>query len=136
MIQRIQSLWLLLATVCAFLTFRVSFFYGLKTGATVNEALNATTDMLLIIAAAVTGLGSFIAIFLYKNRKVQLQVTIVVLIVSLLNLVLYFVHIRQYADGRFSLTSIVSFIIPVFLILAARGIWKDQKLIKSLDRLR
>ena len=24
----------------------------------------------------------------------------------------------------------------VFLFLAARGIWKDEKLIKSLDRLR
>jgi ABC-type thiamin/hydroxymethylpyrimidine transport system permease subunit len=136
MIQRIQSVWLLLAAICAFLTFRVSFFYGLRTGATVNEALNATSDMLLIITAAATGLGAFIAIFLYKDRKVQLRVTMIALVVAVLNLVLYFVHIKQYADGRFSLTSIVSFIIPVFLLLSARGIWKDQKLIKSLDRLR
>jgi len=136
MIQRIQSLWLLLAAVCAFLTFRVSFFYGVKTGAAANEALNATSDMLLIITAAVTGLGAFIAIFLYKNRKVQLRVTVLVLIVSILNLVLYFVRRQQYSGGEFSLTSIVSFVIPLFLVLAARGIWKDQKLIKSLDRLR
>ena len=136
MIQRIQSIWLLLAAVCSFLTFRVSFFYGLKTGATINEPLNATTDILLIICAAATGLGSFIAIFLYKDRKVQLRVTIIALIISLVSLVLYFVHARQYVDGRISLASIVSFVIPVFLFFAARGIWKDQKLIKSLDRLR
>jgi peptidoglycan/LPS O-acetylase OafA/YrhL len=136
MIQRIQSLWLLLAAVCSFLTFRVSFFYGLKTGATVNEPLNATSDILLIICAAVAGLGSFIAIFLYKDRKMQIRVAIIALIVSVVSLVLYFVHAKQYADGRLSLAAIVSFIIPVFLILAIRGIWKDQKLIKSLDRLR
>jgi len=136
MIQRIQSLWLLLAATCAFLTFRVSFFYGLKTGSAANEALNATSDMLLIITAAITGLGAFIAIFLYKDRKVQLRLTVAVLIISILNIVLYFVHTKQYADGKFSLTSVVSFVIPVFLLLAVRGIWKDQKLIKSLDRLR
>ena len=93
MIQRIQSIWLLLAAVCSFLTFRVSFFYGLKTGATINEPLNATTDILLIICAAATGLGSFIAIFLYKDRKVQLRVTIIALIISLVSLVLYFVQL-------------------------------------------
>lgn len=135
MIQRIQSLWLLFAAVCAFLTFRVSFFFGLKAGAAAPEGLNATSDMLLIITAAATGLGAFIAIFLYKDRKVQLRITVVALILSILNLILYFVHTTQY-KGEFTLTSIVSFIIPVFLILAIRGIWKDQKLIKSLDRLR
>ena len=136
MIQRLQSLWLLLAAVCAFLTFRVSFFYGLKTGATANEELNAASAMLLIITAAITGLGAFIAIFLYKNRKLQLRITAVVLVVSILNLVLYFMHTKEYATGKFSLTSVVSFVIPVLLLLAIRGIWKDQKLIKSLDRLR
>jgi len=92
--------------------------------------------MLLIITAAITGLGAFIAIFLYKDRKVQLRLTVAVLIISIINIVLYFVHTKQYADGKFSLTSVVSFVIPVFLLLAVRGIWKDQKLIKSLDRLR
>src|SRR5258706_740838 len=32
MIQRIQSVWLLLASVCSFLTFRLSFYFGQKTG--------------------------------------------------------------------------------------------------------
>jgi drug/metabolite transporter (DMT)-like permease len=136
MIQRMQSIWLLLAAVCSFLTFRVSFYYGLKTGASINEALNATSGILLIICAAATGLGSFIAIFLYKDRKTQIRVTAITLILSLLSLVIYFSQTKNYTDGRFSLTAIVSIVIPVFLVLAIRGVWKDQKLVKSLDRLR
>ena len=136
MIQRMQSVWLLLAAVCSFLTFRVSFYYGLKTGVAVNEALNASSSILLIICAAATGLGSFITIFLYKDRKTQMRVAAIALIFSILSLVIYFSQTKNYTDGRFSLTAIVSIVIPVFLILAIRGIWKDQKLVKSLDRLR
>jgi hypothetical protein len=34
------------------------------------------------------------------------------------------------------LTSLLAFAIPVFLVFAARGIWKDEQLVKSVDRLR
>ena len=136
MIQRIQSLWLLLASVCSFLTFRVSFYYGQKAGTAINESLNATSNILLIILAAATGMGAFITIFLFKDRKNQLRVSVVTLLLSILSLVIYFSQTRNYSDGRFTITALVSIAIPVFLIMAIRGIWKDQKLIKSLDRLR
>ena len=137
MIQRLQSIWLLLAAVCSFLTFRVSFYYGVKTGATVPESINATSTILLIICAAAAGLGSFVAIFLYKDRKTQLRVTAIALIFSMLSLVIYFSLTRDFTGGgHLLLSSIVSMAIPVFLVLAIRGIWKDQKLVKSLDRLR
>jgi hypothetical protein len=35
-----------------------------------------------------------------------------------------------------SLTAVLAFAPPILLILAANGIRKDEKLIKSLDRLR
>ncbi|MCW3117474.1 MAG: hypothetical protein JWM28_1556 [Chitinophagaceae bacterium] len=136
MIQRIQSLWLLLASVCSFLTFRVSFYYGTKTGATINEPLNATSDILLIILAAATGVGAFIAIFLFKDRKTQLRVTIATILLSIVSIVIYFARTKNYTDGRFTITALVAMVVPIFLFLAAKGIWKDQKLVKSLDRLR
>ena len=139
MIQRIQSVWLLLASVCAFLTFRLSFYFGQKTGATANEPLeplNATSTILLIVLAAATGLGAFIAIFLYKDRKAQLRVTVAAIILSILSLVVYYTQTKNYTDGKLTLSSIISILIPIILFLAARGIWKDQKLVKSLDRLR
>jgi Domain of unknown function (DUF4293) len=136
MIQRIQSIWLLLASVCSFLTFRVSFYYGLKTTITVNEPLNATADLLLIVLASVVGVGSFIAIFLYKDRKLQMRITIAAMFLSVFSIVVYFAHLKDFTDGRFTITAIVAFLVPVFLFMATRGIWKDQKLVKSLDRLR
>jgi peptidoglycan/LPS O-acetylase OafA/YrhL len=114
----------------------VSFYYGQKTGTTINEPLNATSDILLIILAAATGIGAFIAIFLFKDRKAQLRVTITTLLLSILGIVIYILRTKNYTDGRFTITAIVSVVIPILLFLAAKGIWKDQKLVKSLDRLR
>lgn len=136
MIQRIQSLWLLLASICAFLSFRVSFYYGAKAGATGNESLNASSSIVLIILAAAAGMGALINIFLYKDRKMQLRIGVVTLLLSILSIVIYFSETRKYTDGRFTITAIIPVLIPFFLIMAARGIWKDQKLVKSLDRLR
>ena len=136
MIQRIQSLWLLLASACSFLTFRVSFYYGQKAGSTLNEPLNANSNILLIILAAATGVGALIALFLFKDRKIQLRITIVTMILSILSIVIYFSQTKNFSDGRFTITAIVSILIPLLLFFAARGIWKDQKLVKSLDRLR
>src|ERR1044071_7769948 len=125
MIQRVQTLWLLLAAVCAFLGFRVSFYFGTLKGTQVNTPLYATASMLLIICAAATGLGAFISIFLYKNRKLQMRITLLSLILSILTLVLYVAETGKYDTGSYTLTSVITFVIPVFLILAARGIWKD-----------
>ena len=139
MIQRIQTIWLLLAAIASLLTFRFSFYSGHKIGSTVlNEwtNLSASSSLLLVILASLTGIGSFVAIFLYKDRKTQLRVTIVALILSLLSLIVYFTQVKNYEKGELSFTAILAFIVPVFLFLAMRGIWKDQKLLKSLDRLR
>jgi hypothetical protein len=61
-----------------------------------------------------------------------------VFVLSLLNLLLYFLATRDFipTDWSFNLTGIAALAIPVFLILAVRGIYKDEKLVKSADRLR
>jgi drug/metabolite transporter (DMT)-like permease len=48
----------------------------------------------------------------------------------------YFLYMKNFKTGGLSLYSILSFLVPVFFILAIRSIYKDQKLLKSLDRLR
>jgi hypothetical protein len=77
-----------------------------------------------------------IDIFLYKNRKLQLRIVIVAILLSLLNIYLYYKQTLQFSHGFYALTSVLVFVIPVFLFLAARGIGRDEKLVKSLDRLR
>lgn len=142
MLQRIQSVWLLIASALAFLSLKFSFFSGNKM---VNDQkqfihLSGTTaeNILLLIVSVAVGLAALIAIFLYKDRSVQLRTVIVTIILSLIMVVLYIVEAQKFlvGEGNYDLTSVFVFLIPLFLILAARGIYKDQRLVKSLDRLR
>ncbi len=139
MIQRMQSLWLLAAALCAAFTYKFSFYSGNiidKNNVSRFDNLVASSNFLLLIFTALLVAGSLIILFLYKDRKIQLRLTIVATILSFINLVIYFRQLKDFTSGNISLTAVLSFVIPVFLILAARGIWKDEKLVKSLDRLR
>ena len=140
MIQRIQSIWLLLAAVCAFLSFKFSFYSGNMVEEDMSTKfveLNASTDMIITVLTALLGAGALITIFLFKNRKRQLTITIILLLVSIGILLLYITQqTKKFTEGNYGLTSVIYFAIPILLTLAIVGIRKDDKLIKSLDRLR
>jgi len=136
-----QSIWLLLAAVCGILTMRYSFFSGNKLGdnqAKLFESLTATTSILILVLTIALVSGILIDIFLYKNRKLQLRIAILGIVVSVLNIFLYYKQTQNFLpnEGTYDLTAVLTLAIPILLILAARGIYKDQKLVKSLDRLR
>ncbi|MGK2864322.1 MAG: DUF4293 family protein, partial [Chitinophagaceae bacterium] len=88
MIQRQQSLWLLLATICSILSFRFPFYGGASQNATATSGmmstLNAGSNLYLMLITGCSILVSLITIFLFKNRKLQLRLTIAGLILSLL----------------------------------------------------
>jgi putative flippase GtrA len=65
----------------------------------------------------------------------QLKLCIAGIVLSILLLVIYFNEMRKLS-GSISLSAVFVFIILIGYIMAARGIWKDEKLIKSLDKLR
>lgn len=140
MIQRIQSLWLLVASALAFITLKTSFFSGniMVNNVKTFQRFTAVGSMLLMILTVVVALAALVAIFLYKDRKVQLRVVAGALIVSILNLVLYYKGTGDFipSDWAFDLTALLALAIPFFLFLATRGIVRDNKLMKSLDRLR
>lgn len=139
MIQRIQSVWLLLAAIFDAITFRFPFYIGDWTKDVVqgNIDLNAETTLPLTILTVLIGALAFANIFLFSNRKLQLRLTYAGLLLSALLLVLYFLEIGNFnPGGGISLWCLFYFAIFLFYLLAARGIISDQKLIKSLDRLR
>jgi hypothetical protein len=141
MLQRMQSLWLLLAAICAFLTIKFSFYSGNveKPGEAVSfQYLTATFNIWILILTIALVCMALIDIFLYKNRKLQGRIGILGLIFSLLNIFLYLRQIHQFVEnqGSHTITAVFVFAIPVFFFLAVRGIYKDQKLVRSLDRLR
>jgi hypothetical protein len=140
MIQRIQTLWLLLASISSFLTLNtnISFYSGNKLVETANKfvSLTARENIFLLILTVSVAVASLILIFLFKDRKMQFKITLAVFAFSVINIVLYFLQMKNYTEGNISLSSLIHFAIPLFLILAARSIWKDDQLVKSVDRLR
>lgn len=145
MIQRVQTIWLLLACACAILTMYFPFYTGqLKTltDAQINGAapvpLTAMQSIPIIMLTGLSGLGSLITIFLFKDRKLQMRITVANIIISVIIIAMYFLNMKDNYSvmGLPVITCIFTFAIPIFLILAFSGIYKDHRLVKSVDRLR
>lgn len=139
MIQRFQSLWLLLAAIFAFLTFKMPFYSGSKMVKAIRQAdvrLDAASQIWILVLTGIVIILCFIAIFLYKNRKRQLTLTVINCILSIALIAVYFLEIQKFETGIISLSCLFTLAVPILLFLAARSIWRDEKLVKSLDRLR
>lgn len=139
MIQRIQTVWLFLAALFAALTFKFPFYAGNiinKENVQQYEKLLASSNFLTLVFTAGLAAGTIIIIFLNKNRKQQMWLTVAAAGLSIINIILYFTELKKFVSGNMSLTAVLAFAIPVFLFSAINGIWKDEKLVKSLDRLR
>jgi hypothetical protein len=139
MIQRLQTLWLLLGSACAFLSIEFPFFYinSIVPGVATEE-YNATSNVLLLVLTSILGALLLFLIFMYKNRKLQMRLCFLALFISVLNIYLYF-HFgyqNQSIKPGIALSSAFTFLIPIFCIMALRGINRDIKLIRSLDRIR
>lgn len=136
MIQRIQSLWLLLAAACAFASFKFSYYSGTKVNDIVLHELNATSTFLLMITTiAVAGLA-LINIFLFKKRILQLRLCVLGILLEAVLIFLYYREISTFVQGTYSLTAILHSVIVLAFFLAARAINKDSKLLKESNRLR
>jgi Domain of unknown function (DUF4293) len=141
MLQRMQSIWLLLASICAILTIKFSFYSGnleVPGQPASFQYLTATFSIWILIVTIVLVCIAAIDIFLYKNRKLQGRLAILGIAFSLLNIFLYLKEIHRFVEnqGSHTITSVFVFSIPILFFLAWRGIYRDQRLVKSLDRLR
>lgn len=137
MIQRIQSLYMILvAAIAGGLPFVFSL-YTLEKGGEVF----AKDDLLylgLFLGSAVLAL---ITIFLFKNRKLQFVLNRFNILFHLILLGI-FVYRMLNLPGEVDTISekgigvILPIISIVLLVLANRAIKKDEDLVKSVDRLR
>lgn len=157
MLQRIQTIWLLLASLgllSLFLFPYVSYidlvglgkmiFVTGEYGAVNNETVKNEGYVLQIIATIILALIPLFTIFQYKNRKLQLTLIYVEIGLICLFAVWLFVsatqtlsHINQHVNAQN--IGVGFFLLPmaiIFLTMAMGGIRKDEKLIKSADRLR
>jgi drug/metabolite transporter (DMT)-like permease len=155
MLQRIQTLYLAIATALSgFLlkgpivrmvgddlkTYELNFkgVYYVDNGV-VSDIIEKSLP-LTIILITVTVLF-FLAIFLYKRRKLQIRVTVfsTLLMIGAFLLMLFYIF---YSDRKleaeliFNIKLTFPIISAIFGYLAFRNILKDELLIKSYDRIR
>jgi len=141
MIQRRQTIWLLLAAIFAFLYTQVPLYES--TNAAAQPLKFVATESLLLFAVSIAiGLIAVTAIFLFKNRKTQFKLTMLGLLASIALIVLEVWQIGTFQTNNaitkasYSWGSLLPIAMVVLFIMAASGIRKDDKLVKSLDRLR
>ncbi len=146
MIQRIQTLYLALAGLGLLGTFGLPFAATPEAVATSQLFADGHFDVhdhvVLTVLAALGGLTAFAAIFLFKNRPLQLRITLLSLVAAILLLIVAVVLFLNDAGslGEISPQDGWGVALPlvaiVLLILAQRRIRKDEELVRSMDRLR
>lgn len=154
MIQRIQTLYLLGAAILLVFLFFIPFssftsdneqqlfvlnVFGLFDSTKIENPVFRVWPLFLLLS--ITLLFTLISIFLYKKRLSQLRLCIVniVLNAGILGLMYYFVHSidkKLEMEPSYSLTFFFPVLSVLLIYLAIKGITKDEKLIRSLDRLR
>ena len=145
MIQRIQTLFLLLAAVCSGLLFYFPFATGevAQSSSIMSDGVYNLQDnigvLVLFAAAAVLSLGALIS---FKNRTNQALLSRFSFIANLIGIILavvLFFNDRQNmgnVDEADGIGLYLPFAAIVFLLLAMRYIKKDSDLVSSMDRLR
>lgn len=138
MLQRKQTLWLFLSSIFGLLQIKFPVYHGEKIieSTLKYSELNASSNIILLILVISAAVISILTIFMFKNRKSQMGYTFLAIAISAGNIYYYWYLIKDFSQGNYSITVIFPLLIPVLLILAFIGILKDERLVKSLDRLR
>jgi len=108
----------------------------LEKGVEVDSSLNASNNFLILLITGAILILAIAAIFLYKNRKLQSTICIPGILLSLAVIVLYVMQMNKMTKTTLALFCILPVFMLIGFILAYRNIRKDEKLVKSLDKLR
>ncbi len=155
MIQRIQTLYLLMTTVLPLLFLKLNLlrfvdndgselfvrFDGLYSSGA-DQVLNLTKQLLPIsLLILIIPVLSLVTIFLFRNRKLQMKLALIIIILSaglIVAQVIYSLSITHEFQAKIipGVIMAVPVLIMIFSFLAYKGIKKDEDLVKSYDRLR
>ena len=144
MIQRIQSVYLLLATL---LSGGLVFLLNLWVDASGNnffvaDAFSSKNSILIVMSSLffVSAIITLFTIFQYKNRKLQFVLGRLAILTNFI-LVGLLVYFSQNLSGETMVSEKgIGLLIPIITIvlvaLANKAIKRDEDLVKSVDRLR
>jgi len=154
MIQRVQSIYLFLVFVVAV----VLIFFPLATFSVGDNIFNMTimgfdgadslglelpNNMVIGILTALLGVLSLYTIFQFKNRKLQMKLNMISMLINFGLLAAIFIYSDMVAaldqvsaDFQYDMASYFPIASVLFLILANRNIRADEKLVRQSERLR
>lgn len=154
MIQRIQTLYLLIVTALMAVTLfaPLAWFAGdarqfglyafsLKTSA--GEAVQPTVYMGAVLALACV--LPFITIFLFKRRLLQVRLCVVEMVLlvgaAIMEAAYYFLSYRVFAELTFHKqvlkpAIVLPLVCLLFAYLAARAVFRDELMVRAADRIR
>jgi hypothetical protein len=156
MIQRIQSLFLLL-TIIASSLFLTGGYLNLVNSTSGYEAVARFSGIYMVSSGSGSTIFSHIfpvpvisvlvpavaavAILLYKNRKLQKKIILFDIFLELILIISGFILIMPVVQHNSAILKpgyriIMPLLSLVFLVLAYLGVKKDDELVKSYDRLR
>jgi len=145
MIQRIQTIFLILTLGVFAVLFKLPLATSDKPSAQfLSDKVFDITDHPALIALAILGaLLSLVSIFMFKNRKLQLKLGYFIIIMAiLLPGIAFLLFTKESAaiDPTVQVHDQAGMFLPAAAILCAGlanyFIRKDEKLVKSMDRLR
>ena len=156
MIQRIQSVYLFIIVILAGLTIGMPVaelinakanlnylidFRGVSLIQPTGEAVFQSSTSFLTSLAAVFGTIALISIFSFKNRVKQIRYAVMNFLFMLGYYVALVIYISMAcndfsADWHVRISAIFPLIAMILNYLAIGAIGKDEKLVKSLDRIR
>lgn len=155
MLQRIQTVFLLLATLCMGALFIPSFSFASVDGdtSTMQNAaqammgdgiFNIYDHIIILVLVVVAAALVFVSIFQFKNRRLQLTLNRIGMaagiLVILLAAIFFYQDYEMMDSGQYLISIDFGILAPiifiVFVLIASRYIKKDDKLVKSMDRLR
>ena len=131
MIQRIQSIYLLLAAISmTLISFKVPVY-------TLNETLfMAQDDTKMFILTIIGAIFSLLGLFMFKNRNFQMKlIRLTVLIQMIIGVRIFMLFNKFEVVLNNSFLFLMAFTL-IALIMAYRGVKKDDDLVRSVDRIR
>jgi hypothetical protein len=143
MLQRIQSVFLFFAALACFGLFGADAADTEKVMADsplfADGSFKIFDDPLLMGAFSLAGVLLLVVVFLYKNRPLQMKLSLVAVVVVLIGLG-YGVFLWLNDLAAKVATPDFGVVLPVLAIILAllgrRYVQKDEKLVRSADRLR
>ena len=129
MIQRIQSFYLLLTVLLSsgllYVSHLTEYAMSLESFFSVNYGFYLIPFLTLI------------TLLFFKKRKIQGVLILLIILFTFFPIVLYVQEIYNGVQASVLYATVSVYLLNIiFLLLARRGIIKDEKLVRSIDRIR